>query len=57
MFLVVSLKQPSTSYSLFDILNDNIQSIRHYDSMNDIKNNHNNYYIWVYSMKDKDGLK
>lgn len=52
MFLVVSLKEPSTSHHLFDILNDNIQSIRYFESVNDIKNCHRNYYIWVYSMKD-----
>ena len=57
MFLVVSLKEPSTNNSLFEILNDNIQSARLFDSMNDIKNSHRNYYIWVYSMKDKGWAK
>lgn len=27
------------------------------ESMNDIKNCHRNYYIWVYSMKDKGWAK
>jgi len=57
MFLVISLKEASTHFSLFDILNDNIQSVRHFESMNDIKNCHRNYYIWVYSMKDKGWAK
>jgi len=57
MFLVISLKQHSNSYSLFDVLNDNIESVRQFDSMNDVKNSHRNYYIWVYSMKDKGWAK
>lgn len=51
MFLVVSLKKPSTMITLFEILNDNIQSIRLFESMNDVKNCHRNYYIWIHSIK------
>jgi hypothetical protein len=51
MFLVVSLKNPSKKITLFEILNDNIQSIRLFESMNDVKNCHKNYYIWTYSIK------
>lgn len=57
MFLVVSLKDPSSNNSLFKILNDNIKSVRLFDSMNDVKNSHRNYYIWTYSMKDKGWAK
>ena len=50
MFLVVNLKEP-------EILNDNVQYARLFESMSDIKNSHRNYYIWVYSMKDKGWAK
>jgi len=53
MFLVISLKEPSTSSSLFEIINENVQSITHFETIHDIKNYHRNYYILVYSMMAK----